>query len=82
MGRGNPRVSVRFEPEDIEKIERTIEQLKKTSAWPPWDVSDFVRKCVTEKLAKMHRSRTWRRRKKELRRQREEKEAARQRDAA
>jgi hypothetical protein len=29
----------------IEKIERTIEQLKKTSAWPPWDVSDFVRKA-------------------------------------
>lgn len=75
--RGRPRISVRFAPEMIAEVERVIARLQDTSARPPWDFSDFVRKALAEKLQKMHRSRTWRRRKKELRRQREEREAAR-----
>jgi hypothetical protein len=80
--RGRPRISVRFDPAVIEEVEQTIARLQDTSARPPWDFSDFVRKALTEKLQKMQRSRSWRRRKKELRRLREEREAARQRDAA
>jgi hypothetical protein len=51
MGRGNPRVSVRFDPAVIEEVEQTIARLQDTSARPPWDFSDFVRKALTEKLA-------------------------------
>jgi len=63
MSRGKPRIFVRFAPEKIAEIKGVIDRLRFTSAYPPWDFSDFIRTCVQEKLQKMERSRKSRKKK-------------------
>ena len=57
MSKGNPRVVVRFAPEQLAAIREQVAKLNNTSAASPPDLSEFIRRAVQEKLDHYARSR-------------------------
>jgi len=62
MSLGSPRVTVRIPADLLAAIDRQIAARNAVSHGEPWDRSAFLTVAVREKLAKMARSRSGRRR--------------------
>ncbi len=58
---GTPRYTVRIDDELMMWVQAQLASLGLHSPRGDWDVSEFIRTAVAEKLAKMKRSREWRR---------------------
>lgn len=56
--KGTPITTVRIATELMQRIEAQIESLRLHSPRGDWSVTEFIRKALEEKLAKMRRSRT------------------------
>lgn len=57
MSRGTPRVAVRIPPSLRATVEVVIAHRNANSRQEPWDLSDFIKIALQEKLAKMARCR-------------------------
>lgn len=57
MSRGTPQTTVRLAKGIMDKLERQLESLKLYSPRGDWNIAEFLRAAVDEKLKKMARSR-------------------------
>jgi hypothetical protein len=64
MSRGNPTIMVRVDPLMIAAIDARIAARNLLTRSTPWSRSDFIFHCIEQQLAKMERSRLWRKGKK------------------
>jgi hypothetical protein len=63
MSNGTRVYTVRLQDDLMERVQETMQRRDLYSADSPWTLSDFLRVCVEEKLAKMERSRRSKKRK-------------------
>lgn len=66
MARGSPRIIVRVHREMLQAIQACIIKRNYHTKHQEWELSDFVRVAMKEKLAHMQRGRKCKRRKREV----------------
>ena len=64
-GKGNPRLVFRIEGDLLEAVIQAIRSCNRHRSEEPYTVSSFCLSCIRERLAKMKRSREWKRKGKE-----------------
>jgi len=62
MSQGNRIIPVRFSRQDIDDIQELIALRNAVTREKPWTMSDFIRKCVYDKMRHAERSRRKRKR--------------------
>lgn len=65
MSKGSKIVSVRFPDDEHEAMLLRLESLRVFHHGSEVTLGEFIRSAVEEKIAKMERSRTWRKKKRE-----------------
>lgn len=60
MSLGSPRITFRIDAGTIEEMHATIALRNANTREEPWTTSDFVTQAIREKIAKMERSRGYR----------------------
>jgi hypothetical protein len=66
MSKGSPVIPLRVPPEVLALVDGAVERSQTARRAGGWSRSSFILEAITEKLAKMKRSRTWRKKKAEL----------------
>lgn len=61
MGKGSPVIPIRFPVDLLAVVDQEVSRSADYRTDGPWTRSSFVLAAVREKLAKMERSRKWRR---------------------
>lgn len=57
MSKGNPKVVLRLTPELLAQVHSAIERNNLTRTDEPYDVSEWIRQAIRERLDKQERSR-------------------------
>lgn len=60
MSAGNPIISARVSRELLEEIRATIARRNEWTKEEPWEMADFLKSAIKEKLRKMQASRSGR----------------------